>query len=517
MLSTLATQERYLRMMDADTRYLMRILPYRTVENLIDGVVIAFIDVTDLKQAEEAAHNAQVYAESIVETVHESLLVLTTDLRVRSANRSFYEAFHSTPAETEGRLLYELSDGQWNIPELRRVLTEVLPQNKSFEDFEVTHDFPTIGRRTMRLNARQVVSGPTELILLAIEDITERKQAEEALAEAKQRYRALAEAIASFGIEGRSPTGIFDCYFQRWSTYTGMTAEHSAGGGAGRPCRIRGLTGRPRPLAGGDTHQAVLRARIALAASRRRELRWHLTRARVARRRGADARTSYRTTTDIHARKQAEEASLRLAAIVESSDDAIVSKSLDGVVTSWNAAAERIFGYQAEEMIGQSILLLLPEDRHDEERLILERLRRGEHMDHFETVRRTKDGRLLDVSLTVSPLRDAHGMIIGASKIARDITERKQTRDALSRQAAELQRVNDELQQFAHIVSHDLNEPLRTMSSFITLLTRRYQGKLDTEADEYMAFVTDGAKRMQEMISDLLAYTADGWTAEIHL
>ena len=102
-------------------------------------------------------------------------------------------------------------------------------------------------------------------------------------------------------------------------------------------------------------------------------------------------------------------------------------------MTSWNAAAERIFGYRAEEMIGQSILRLLPEDRHDEERMILERLRRGEHVDHFETVRRTKDGRLLDVSLTISPLRDAHGTIIGASKIARDITERKQARRPNSR------------------------------------------------------------------------------------
>ncbi len=142
---------------------------------------------------------------------------------------------------------------------------------------------------------------------------------------------------------------------------------------------------------------------------------------------------------DITARKQAEEASLRLAAIVESSDDAIISKSLDGVVTSWNAAAERIFGYRAEEMIGQPILRLLPENRHDEERLILECLRRGERVDHFETVRRTKDGRLLDVSVTISPIRDEHGTIIGASKIARDITEQKQLEKELVQRAAELE------------------------------------------------------------------------------
>ena len=154
VLSTLATQERYLHLRDADTRYLMRILPYRTVENFIDGVVIAFIDVTDLKQAEEAARTAQVYAEGIVETVREPLLVLTAALRVRSANRAFYETFHGTPAETEGRLLYELGDGQWNIPELHRALGEVLPQSQTLEDFEVTHTFPDMGRKTMLLNAQ---------------------------------------------------------------------------------------------------------------------------------------------------------------------------------------------------------------------------------------------------------------------------------------------------------------------------------------------------------------------------
>jgi len=184
-------------------------------------------------------------------------------------------------------------------------------------------------------------------------------------------------------------------------------------------------------------------------------------------------------------------------------------------VTSWNAAAERIFGYRAEEMIGQSILRLLPEDRYDEERMILERLRQGEHVDHFETVRRTKDGRLLDVSLTISPLRDAHGMIIGASKIAHDITARKQAEAELVRQAIDLQRVNAELQQFAYIVSHDLGEPLRMVTNFVSLLAQRYQGKLDADADEYIGFAVDGARRMQQMLQDLLAYIRTGGQPQV--
>ena len=130
-------------------------------------------------------------------------------------------------------------------------------------------------------------------------------------------------------------------------------------------------------------------------------------------------------THDITDRKRAEESQSRLAAIVESSDDAIISKTLDGVIRSWNAGAERIFGYTAEEAVGRPITLIIPPERLDEERTILERLRRGERVEHFETVRVAKDGRRLDISLTVSPVRDDEGRVIGASKVARDITERK--------------------------------------------------------------------------------------------
>ncbi|MGH7104279.1 MAG: PAS domain S-box protein, partial [Acetobacteraceae bacterium] len=139
-------------------------------------------------------------------------------------------------------------------------------------------------------------------------------------------------------------------------------------------------------------------------------------------------------------RKRAE-ALARLAAIVESSDDAIVSKDLDGIIQSWNGGAERLFGYTAEEAIGRSITIIIPEERSGEEPDILARLRLGERIDHFETVRRRKDGELLDVSLTISPVRDRHGHIVGASKIARDITKRKRAEGIQSEQQALLEAI----------------------------------------------------------------------------
>ena len=126
-----------------------------------------------------------------------------------------------------------------------------------------------------------------------------------------------------------------------------------------------------------------------------------------------------------------------LASLVESSDDAIVSKNLDGVITSWNSGAERVFGYSASEAIGQPITLVIPEDRQSEEREILTRIRRGERVDHFETVRQRKHGSLIVVSLTVSPVKDANGKIVGASKIARDITEQKRNQELIATLARE--------------------------------------------------------------------------------
>jgi PAS domain S-box-containing protein len=165
---------------------------------------------------------------------------------------------------------------------------------------------------------------------------------------------------------------------------------------------------------------------------------------------------------DVTERRLAEQATRLLAAVVESSHDAIVSKNLDGVITSWNKGAERLFGYAAEEAVGQNITLIIPPDHRDEERTIVERLTRGERVDHFETVRMRKDSSLLDVALTISPIKDAADRVVGASKLARDITERKRAEEALRQAQADLAHVSrvTTMGELTASLAHEIKQPI---------------------------------------------------------
>jgi PAS domain S-box-containing protein len=231
------------------------------------------------------------------------------------------------------------------------------------------------------------------------------------------------------------------------------------------------------------------------------------------------ARALHRETAE---RKRMEAASRHLASIVQYSDDAIASKDLNGIITSWNDGARRLFGYTAEEIVGKSVLLLIPLDRHNEEPRILERIRKGETVDHYETVRQRKDGSLIDISLTVSPIKDDKGAVVGISKIARDISERKRVERELQVAREQLARANEHLEkrvqertdslqkavaqmeEFSYTVSHDLRTPLRGMSIYATALMEDYSANLPAEAIRYLKRIVDNAVLLDKMVLDVL-------------
>jgi two-component system CheB/CheR fusion protein len=323
-IDTLSVREQEVR--DREGRwYALRVRPYMTLDNKVDGAVMVLVDISDLKRSESEVKAARNYAEATIRTAPYPLLVLRTDLTINTANESFYKTFAAEPGQTVGRSVFDLEGGAWNIPKLRMFLEDVLPRNSVFDDFELTHDFPRLGRRTMLLNARRLDldDGTPRMILLAIEDITERQRAE-----------------------------------------------------------------------------------VAIAA---------------------------------------------LAAIVNSSDDAIIGTSQNGAITNWNGAAKRMFGYSEEEAVGQPMTMLIPPERLEEESEIVARLNRGERIEHFETIRLRKNRAPMDVAVTISPIIDGAGRVVGASQIARDITERKQVRSDLEKSNAELQSHIEELSRFNRV------------------------------------------------------------------
>jgi PAS domain S-box-containing protein len=212
---------------------------------------------------------------------------------------------------------------------------------------------------------------------------------------------------------------------------------------------------------------------------------------------------------DVTHERLAESARAHLAAIVESSDDAIVSKTLEGIIRSWNRAAERLFGYAAEEAVGQSITLIIPPERVQEEQEILAKVRRGERIDHFETVRCAKSGRRIDVALTISPVYNASGVIIGASKIAHDISERKASERAQQHTIGELRRAEEALRdadrrkdEFLAVLAHELRNPLAPIRYAVAMA--RKEGRPEAERRQARAIIERQVEHMGRLLDDLL-------------
>jgi PAS domain S-box-containing protein len=617
---------------DADGHWFsLRVRPYLSIDNKVDGAVLVLVDIDTLKRSEQTILAARDYADRIVTTVREPMLILNANLRIERANRAFYDTFHVAAGETLGRFLYDLGNRQWDIPDLRRLLSTLLPEQESITDFSVEHTFEHLGPRVMLLNARTIhdPAHGVESILLAFEDVTERRQADLLNAERRRILELIANGTPAqpcfeelcLGIERIHPrvhasvvltgdAGSISAVIapslpdlaeavRTVLLGSGWIGTHtSAAGGAvtfsvvetdtrwpaewKAFCRSLGISavflapvagvvvGRPRatvflcftepqeaaarnePLArmATDLVASVLRRDLSEEAVRESETRyrsltqaltsvvwttnaegrfvteqpmWSLftgqtweeyrdcgwadalhpdDRQRVralwdealtthalyqsAGRVWHAATDAYRhfearavpvlnadgsvrewvgQISDVEDRTRAEEARGRLAAIVESSDDAIISKGLDGIITSWNAGAQRLFGYTAEEAVGRPVTMLIPPERLEEETFILQRVRKSEVVEPFDTVRRHKDGRLVDVSITVSPVRDGRGQVVGAAKIARDITTRKRAEEGLR----EADRHKNE---FLAMLAHELRNPLAPILVSIDIIRR---------------------------------------------
>ena len=717
---------------------------------------------SDLKRKELSIAAARDYAQAIIRTAPDPLLILHADLRVDTANQAFYDTFKVSPTDAEGRLVYELGNHQWDIPRLRELLEDILPRNRAFDRFEVTHAFSTIGRRTMLLNARRLNGSADEpgKILLGIQDATELLDGQSRLRESQARYQALVETSAQI-VWTTDASGAVVEDSPSWRAFTGQTLEQWQGFGwldaihAEDRARVRELwqravaeqtpvdteyrvlhinsdwrwmkvravpvlnpDGRVREWVGmnsditerkqaeesrreseerftkfmrhlpglawikdsdgryvyaNDAAQEAFRTQrgelygksdeelfppetaAQFRSNDRRALESEssvhtietlehadavvhhsivnkfaipsatgkaalvggiaidITDLKQAEEELRDSEERYRTLFelgpvavytcdragviqnfnrraaelwgrkpapgdtdprfcgsfkmfrpdgsfmpheqcpmaavvagilsevrdgeviierpdgsrvtvivnvlplrdgrgevagaincfyDITARKDAEEGRARLSAIVESSDDAIVSKGLDGIITSWNAGAERLFGYTAQEAVGQPVTMLIPPDRLDEETFILERVRQSEVVAPFDTVRRRKDGTLFDASVTVSPVRDSLGHVVGAAKIARDITERKRTEEAL-------QQADRHKNEFLAMLAHELRNPLAPILVSIEIIRRAqsFEGLERLGDDSPKPDVQGGALRVDHAVDVLQRQT----------
>jgi PAS domain S-box-containing protein len=387
--------------------------------DLFDFAPIAYVSLDRVGRIEEANHSAA----ELLGRSHAKLIGQPFALHVTKQNRGLF---------LNHLLRCRASD--------RRVETELHLRNRDGEVLVVQlASSPMIS--SMRDGAR--------LYQTAILDLTERKRFEEMIQGSEERYRTLFDLVP-VAVYVCNADGIIREYNRRACELWGR--EPTGNGEEGRFCgsyKIYYPDGRPMPheecpMARALRGEKLKAEDLEIIVERPDGERRHIVPApRVLTDKHGKITGAINCLFDITERKQAEKATMRLAAAVQSSHDAIAAKTLNGIITDWNRSAQRIFGYKPKEIIGKSVLTLIPKDRTGEEEEILRRIRRGESLDHYETVRRRKDGKLIDVSLTISPIKNPKGEIVGVSKIARDITKQKQTKRRLAEQARLLDLSND--------------------------------------------------------------------------
>ena len=461
----------------------------------------------------------QNYAQNIVDTVREPLLILDATLRVQSANRAFYQTFHVSPVETEGRLIYELGNGQWDIPDLRTLLEDIVPKSSVFDDFELDHTFPAIGRRVMLLNARKLQAGQHgELLVLAMEDVTERKRAEEALRKGGALQSAIFNSanFSSIATDEKGVIQIFNVGAERMLGYTAAEVMNKI-----TPADIsdpQEVITRAKALSAelGTTITPGFEA-LVFKASRGIEDIYELTYIRkdgsrfpaivsvTALREEQGGIIGYLLIgTDNTVRKQVEAERMLLdqrvrdqqfytRSLIESNIDALMTTDPRGIITDVNKQMEALTGCTRDELIGAPFkdYFTDPERAEAGIKLVL-----GESkLTDYELTARARDGKETVVSYNASTFHDRDRKLQGVFAAARDVTERK-------RYEQSLQQANRAKSVFLANMSHEIRTPMNAILGFSQLMLR--DRHLTPQQCQYLGTINRSGEHLLALINDVL-------------